>query len=331
MQRHQFLEAMTASQNDSNSLPSEQEAIVNGVSAERNPVKVFNDSDENMNADVEFRKQNNLTEAADLSGIDSNGIRLSTETVNLLCSTAAGNVARRVVHRTIWHCDRCPYATAKRSQLETHRHLHGSAQRHTCDKCDYSVSGVHLLLQHVRLHNNDKPAVATDTDGTKDQRHPKETTGQGETCTPIELPRSQPQQQHPKSVSPDIGSSVALPLTTSATVRTVYKCDKCPYSNARRDLLLCHARFHSGAGPLLCPHCDYSVSKVHLLTQHLRVHKLEVENAILNRSPPQSLKSALSAHLNQSGVSDASTSELCDSSLKEKTEFMRLLSLKLVY
>jgi len=60
---------------------------------------------------------------------------------------------RRRVARTLWRCDRCPYVTAKRSQHETHRQLHGSRQRHTCRLCDYSVGGLHLLMQHVRLHH----------------------------------------------------------------------------------------------------------------------------------------------------------------------------------
>ena len=53
----------------------------------------------------------------------------------------------------------------------------------------------------------------------------------------------------------------------------MFRCDRCPYSNVRRDHLLCHARFHASDAPLRCPQCDYSVSKIHLLAQHLRVHQ----------------------------------------------------------
>jgi len=153
---------------------------------------------------------------------------------------------RRRVARTLWRCDRCPYVTAKRSQHETHRQLHGSCQRHTCRLCDYSVGGLHLLMQHVRLHHRD-------ADPDLDTKRPTEQSTTND---------------------PSVNSA-----TNSSTkeVRPLFRCDRCPYSNSRRDHLQCHARFHASDGPLHCPQCDYSVSKVHLLTQHLRVHQLSTE------------------------------------------------------
>jgi len=148
---------------------------------------------------------------------------------------------RRRVARTLWRCDRCPYVTAKRSQHRTHRQLHGSGQRHTCRLCDYSVGGLHLLMQHVRLHHRQ------------------------ETDTHAEPHRAQDPPEDTQTNSP------------LKDLRPVFRCDRCPYSNSRRDHLLCHARFHSSDGPLRCPQCDYSVSKVHLLTQHLRVHQLSAD------------------------------------------------------
>jgi len=154
---------------------------------------------------------------------------------------------RRRVARTLWRCDRCPYVTAKRSQHQTHRQLHGSGQRHTCRLCDYSVGGLHLLMQHVRLHHGgDAEAARTDAK------------------PPIEGPPD------------DVPTSSSL---KEVHVRPLFRCDRCPYANSRRDHLLCHSKLHSSDGPLRCPQCDYSVSKVHLLTQHLRVHQLSAADA----------------------------------------------------
>lgn len=54
--------------------------------------------------------------------------------------------------------------------------------------------------------------------------------------------------------------------------KKLYRCDRCPYANVRRDHLLAHLKFHMIKSELACPYCDYSVSKQHLLTQHIGVH-----------------------------------------------------------
>ena len=160
---------------------------------------------------------------------------------------------RRRVARTLWRCDRCPYVTAKRSQHATHRQLHGSCQRHTCRLCDYSVGGLHLLMQHVRLHHRE---VDADPDAKQSTEQPPANDPRGDSQTNV----------------------------SSKEVRPLFRCDRCPYSNSRRDHLLCHARFHDSDGPLRCPQCDYSVSKVHLLTQHLRVHQLPTDTQSLSKT-----------------------------------------------
>lgn len=54
--------------------------------------------------------------------------------------------------------------------------------------------------------------------------------------------------------------------------KKLYRCDRCPYANVRRDHLLSHLKFHMLKCELQCPYCDYSVAKQHLLTQHIKVH-----------------------------------------------------------
>merc|ERR1712048_939252 len=57
-----------------------------------------------------------------------------------------------------------------------------------------------------------------------------------------------------------------------AEPKKLYRCDRCPYANIRRDYLLSHLKFHMVSNSLLCPYCDYSAPKQALLTQHIRVH-----------------------------------------------------------
>jgi len=54
--------------------------------------------------------------------------------------------------------------------------------------------------------------------------------------------------------------------------RKLYCCDRCPYTNMRRDILTSHQRFHSTRSEFGCHMCDYSVTHLHLLIQHVRMH-----------------------------------------------------------
>jgi uncharacterized Zn-finger protein len=65
--------------------------------------------------------------------------------------------------------------------------------------------------------------------------------------------------------------------------KKLYRCDRCPFTNVRRDHLLTHLKCHMIRSDLQCPYCDFSVSKGHLLTQHVKVHfgPLTVEEEII--------------------------------------------------
>ena len=62
------------------------------------------------------------------------------------------------------------------------------------------------------------------------------------------------------------------PTSLTSSRRSLYRCDRCPYANVRRDHLLTHLKFHMLKSTLACPYCDYSVSKQHHLAQHIKVH-----------------------------------------------------------
>lgn len=131
-----------------------------------------------------------------------------------------------------FECRDCPFFTSNHSMYEEHLSQHGSSQKFLCSECNFSVGTLNLLRQHRKLHEN-KDGMA------------------GEKAT--KLPNAEDDTHYNES-------------------KKAYCCDKCPYSNARRDHLLCHMKFHQIRSELQCSHCNYSVSRVHLLNQHLRVH-----------------------------------------------------------
>ncbi|CAL1532373.1 unnamed protein product [Lymnaea stagnalis] len=165
-------------------------------------------------------------------------------------------------------CERCPYASAKRQHFERHLELHGSRQRYTCQYCDYSVPSSNLLLQHTKLH-----------------MMPNQNLLASQSITNL---------QHLSEVPADVALASALPPADTDTTVTIsvihdhlglyensiydaepkklYRCDRCPYANVRRDYLLSHLKFHMVPSVLVCPYCDYSAPKQPLLTQHIRVH-----------------------------------------------------------
>ncbi|RUS73471.1 hypothetical protein EGW08_018769 [Elysia chlorotica] len=165
-------------------------------------------------------------------------------------------------------CERCPYASAKRQHFERHLELHGSRQRYTCQYCDYSVPSQNLLQQHTKLH-----------------MMPNQNLLASQSVTNL---------HHLSEVPADVALASALPPADSETTVTIsvihdhlglyensiydsepkklYRCDRCPYANVRRDYLLLHLKFHMVSSAYACPYCDYSAPKQALLNQHVRVH-----------------------------------------------------------
>lgn len=168
-----------------------------------------------------------------------------------------------------WCCEKCPYATTKRHQFERHLTLHGCKQRYTCDYCDYSVPGYNLLLQHKKLHllpNQNLLAVQS----ISNLHHLPEVPAN------IAVASTFPADGSKDRLGDYIGVHDHLELHEHSDIdlepKKLYRCDRCPYTNIRRDNLLAHLKFHMIKSELQCQYCDYSVSKTHLLNQHIKVH-----------------------------------------------------------
>lgn len=163
-------------------------------------------------------------------------------------------------------CEKCPYATSKRSRFQHHVELHGSKQKCKCDFCDYSVPTMNLLNQHMRLHFEPNqnllaaqsilnlqylPEMPADVALASMVANNNAKNPVSITHDHIDLYENQPEDMEPKKL---------------------YRCDRCPYANVRRDNLLAHLRCHMMKNEFACPYCDYSVGKTHVLVQHVKVH-----------------------------------------------------------
>ncbi|KAL5021317.1 hypothetical protein ScPMuIL_000472 [Solemya velum] len=168
-----------------------------------------------------------------------------------------------------YSCEKCPYASAKRAHFERHSELHGSKQRHVCEYCDYSVPSYNLLVQHCKLHMMPNQNLLAAQSISNLQHLP-------EVPADVALASAVPVTESGKPVTVSITHDHIELYENSAEFngepKKLYRCDRCPYANVRRDHLLTHLKFHMLKSDLACPYCDYSVSKQHLLAQHIKIH-----------------------------------------------------------
>lgn len=143
------------------------------------------------------------------------------------------------------------------------------------------MPGYHLLLQHKKLHLSPNPHLLSVQSISNLQKLP---------TIPADIAAA-------GNFDPEFGGmEPAAPCPENpqlyenssefAEPRKMFRCDRCPYTNSRRDMLLSHMRFHFLRSELQCSFCDYSVSKVHLLNQHIRIHFNLPGNEMSPETPP---------------------------------------------
>ena len=180
-----------------------------------------------------------------------------------------------------YFCNRCLFVASSQANLASHMLLHDIPQKYACRLCDYSTHNQQLYTQHKKLHQSSK-SPKPEEDSTRLNRD----------------------------------GAVAMVESLYDDVKKTYTCDRCPYSNARKDHLQCHMRFHLVKSELQCQYCDYSVSRVHLLNQHMKIHGVDVKSSKTPVSSPQESprRPSKSSHLvsNQSGHQINSSSDLAE-------------------
>ncbi|KAJ8729583.1 hypothetical protein PYW08_001164 [Mythimna loreyi] len=139
-------------------------------------------------------------------------------------------------------CNKCPYRTSDKKLLIAHlqQHQPSADSIFKCYFCPFFVKDEPELIQHLLLHGiTDPEDYIAKAMGTKS-------------------PGPEPQ----------------APPTTSLNSTKRHKCIECPYETNSKSQFMYHEQFHRlpADTPYKCPECNYSVSKRHLLHQHLRVH-----------------------------------------------------------
>ena len=195
-----------------------------------------------------------------------------------------------------WCCEKCPYASMDKDRFENHAMLHASHQRNVCEFCDYSVPVYNFLLEHRKLHLKPNPnllAMQSVTNLLSLPEVPADVAAAANFPGQTDDPISQ------------FGTYDHMDLYENSDQytepRKLYHCDRCPYTNVRRDNLLSHLRFHMIKSELRCDYCDYSVDKQELLVQHVRVHFVDPNtikldhnsNPIISRKEKPILKPVL--------------------------------------
>lgn len=140
-------------------------------------------------------------------------------------------------------CTKCPYRTSDKKALSIHiqQHQPSTNSIFKCFFCPFFVKDEHDLIQHLQVH------------GVND---PEDYISKAVNCG---------------SPLPEIQSSSNL-IYPCSTKR--HRCTECPYETNSKSQYMYHEQFHRlpADTPYKCPECNYSVSKRHLLHQHLRVH-----------------------------------------------------------
>lgn len=139
-------------------------------------------------------------------------------------------------------CNKCPYRTSDKKLLIAHLQQHQPSPNSIfkCYFCPFFVKDEPELIQHLLLHGiTDPEDYIAKASGTK-------------------------------SPGPEPPAPVSTPINSTKR----HKCIECPYETNSKSQFMYHEQFHRlpADTPYKCPECNYSVSKRHLLHQHLRVH-----------------------------------------------------------
>ncbi|XP_023954751.2 uncharacterized protein LOC112058272 [Bicyclus anynana] len=159
-------------------------------------------------------------------------------------------------------CTKCPFKTSDKNVLAAHllQHQPSAQSIFKCYFCPFFVKDEHELLQHLILHGI-----------------------------------SDPEDYIAKAMGVDspVIEQVACPSNPCGGKR--HRCTECPYETNSKSQYMYHEQFHRlpADTPYKCQECNYSVSKRHLLHQHMRVHGI-----ITKKSEMEAELEALSSNSN---------------------------------
>lgn len=157
-------------------------------------------------------------------------------------------------------CTKCPFRSSDKKLLMEHiqQHTPSPLSIFKCYFCNFFVKTEIELMQHLVIHGITEPEeYVAKAMGNKD------------------------------------------PIPDPVIIAKRHKCTECPYETNSKSQYLYHEQFHRlpANTPYRCQACNYSVSKRHLLHQHMKVHGIvlqkrdtdEFENSTLNSSSTETI------------------------------------------
>lgn len=169
-------------------------------------------------------------------------------------------------------CPKCPFRTNDKQLLKTHMQAHTPSPQSIfkCFFCPYFVKTETELPEHLVVHGVTDPeayfakVIALRAMNSQPECQNKSSEQQPANCS----------ASGQKTVSAS-GSSAAQTSGQAIGPPTKrHKCIDCPYETNSKSQYMYHEQFHrmNADTPYKCQECNYSVSKRHLLHQHMRVH-----------------------------------------------------------
>lgn len=158
-----------------------------------------------------------------------------------------------------YKCEDCPKSFAVKSELTTHKKIHGDD--HKCTYCAKKFPVPSKLERHVRIHTNNKPFVCSVANCGKafsDKRnleghrlmHSSEKKHACPVCTKL-FKTANRLRQHSKC----------------HTGGVIYTCDLCSKKYKYKSNLISHIKKHSN----ICPYCKVNCESKTILTHHIKM------------------------------------------------------------
>lgn len=167
-------------------------------------------------------------------------------------------------------CEHCPYESDNRTQYLYHKQFHrpNRPAAHKCRFCSYSVSHLHLLRQHMKVHlTSNGSDVSSESDGWG-RKSP--------TINASNFPMLGGRSLDLEGKEDAGDSSIPYVLIRQGDEMVkMFKCRYCPLVNRRRANVRVHEQMHTKGthAKFICPLCNYQCNNQGVLTAHIKIHQ----------------------------------------------------------
>ncbi len=248
--------------------------------------------EEQESMDTEDTDPKNLDRPGSLTlAVDLSCANLAVSALKTTAAQDKGSPNERGSGRKMHKCPKCQYQVKCRDALQHHLSLHGAGHQFKCEYCDYSVHRSNLLLQHVRVHSNDYGATTSTTPQTEQTKTVEDNSTPIRSKEEVSLATSTVKKilkiklsnliKGPAKKKPPSPKNAAL-STSKFSVRTRYKCRRCPYVSFCKSNIFKHKKLHLTPSKYRCNYCTYSACRWTLLKQHIKFHEGAAEEMTAN-------------------------------------------------